>query len=300
VGLPRSASSLLAALALRIVRRLVSRDQWFLEIHSRQHGRRWPGIRLSTIKPPGNAFWADPFLLTHKGQRWIFFEDQPFDSPRAHIAAIELDDTGHPHGPAHDVLREPWHLSYPFVWKEGERLCMIPESSGNRSVNLYEADQPLGPWRKTATLVSDQRLADATVLRFGDLLWLFAAGASARGCIYDELHLFWAETLEGPWHPHALNPVKVDARSSRPAGGMWVDGGVLYRVAQDCATVYGGAVTLLRVDELSPCQFVESLVRQAEDHSPFEPGLPWHTLNCEDQWLVVDVLGRRPGWLTKR
>jgi hypothetical protein len=133
-------------------------------------------------------------------------------------------------------------------------------------------------------------------VRFGGRLWMFAAGAAERACIYDELHLFWSDRIEGPWHPHTLNPVKIDARSSRPAGAMWVEGGVLYRVAQDCSAVYGGAVNLVRVDELNPDRFAETVIERDSKADPFEPGLPWHTLNTDDVGLAIDVLRRRNRW----
>ena len=36
-----------------------------------------------------------------------------------------------------------------------------------------------------------------------------------------ELSIYWADRIRGPWRPHALNPVKLDARSSRPAGALF-------------------------------------------------------------------------------
>src|SRR5213596_456309 len=55
----------------------------------------------------------------------------------------------------------------------------------------------------------------------------------------------------GPWRPHPGNPVKVDVRSSRPAGGPFLFGGNLYRPAQDCSRTYGGGITINRVTHLS-------------------------------------------------
>jgi hypothetical protein len=293
---PLSAVEMLTILARRLISRIFRRDQWVIQLHAAQETGPWPGRLLSTIEPPSTAFWADPFLLTHDGRRWLLFEDQPFDQPRAHIAALELGSSGAPIGSSRTVLREAWHLSYPFIWQEAGRLCMIPESSANRSLVLYEADHPLGPWRRKSTLIDGRRLADATVVRFDGRLWMFAAGASERACIYDELHLFWAEHIEGPWRAHALNPVKIDARSARPAGAMWIEGGVLYRVAQDCSGVYGGAVNLLRVDKLDPDCFAETMVERHSGADPFKPGLPWHTLNTDDHSLVIDVLRRKNRW----
>ena len=63
----------------------------------------------------------------------------------------------------------------------------------------------------------------------------------------DTLHIYWTNQIEGPWHAHELNPVKIHASCSRPAGAMWVQDGCLHRVVQNCASAYGGSTVCKRV-----------------------------------------------------
>ena len=78
-----------------------------------------------------------------------------------------------------------------------------------------------------------------------------AHGAKARSDLLraplTDLHIWWSDDLFGQWRPHAANPVKIDARSARPAGTPFVHAGTLYRPAQDCSHTYGGAVAICRV-----------------------------------------------------
>ena len=102
------------------------------------------------------------------------------------------------------------------------------------------------------------------------------------------LFVWHARNLEGPWEPHALNPVKADIRSSRPAGTPFVHGGMLYRPAQDCSRMYGGGIVINRVVRLTPTEFAEEPAATVEpfSESPFRDGI--HTLSGVGDLTLID------------
>src|SRR5439155_21984126 len=96
-----------------------------------------------------------------------------------------------------------------------------------------------------ATLLDGVAAADPTLFRWEGRYWLAYTDVD-RGP-FDNLCLSYAERLQGPWHPHANNPVKVDHGSARPGGTPFLHEGRLYRPAQDCRLTYGRAVALNRI-----------------------------------------------------
>jgi hypothetical protein len=64
--------------------------------------------------------------------------------------------------------------------------------------------------------------------------------------------------------------------------------GVLYRPAQDCASTYGGAITINRIESLSPERFEEVPVASVEPDpdSAFPDGV--HTLVVGDRRVYID------------
>ena len=72
----------------------------------------------------------------------------------------------------------------------------------------------------------------------------------------DELCLFFAASLAGPWLAHPRNPVVSDVRSARPAGRIFLDGGFLIRPAQDMSTPSFGVV-LNRIEVLTETEYRE-------------------------------------------
>ena len=279
---------LMCRLAASIAYRLLRRDQWGMLLYrgqERSHLQRpW-----ASVMADASAFWADPFLVPHGDGVGVFCEELPFASNKGRISFVPIDGDGRP-GPSVVVLDKPWHLSYPSQLEWKGRRFMIPESSANRTVDLYECIEFPQQWRFIKTLIAGPRLADATVVKWRGRLWMFAAHGELGASNYDELHLFWADELHGPWHAHAQNPVKIDAGSARPAGAMWVQNGRIFRPTQDCRNRYGDGVAFQEVVVLDEHRFEERLVERLTAGGT-KAGASVHTFNEVQGFTVIDVAG---------
>jgi len=286
----RSATQLLLRLFKAIMKKLLWRDQWRLEIFTPNEAAPSQARFAHIIAPPASDFWADPFLVTIKNRLWLVFEALPFSTGKGNISAMELTPDGKPKSPPQVVLDEPWHLSYPFLYTENNQTYMIPDASMSRQLYLYRcSDDPLH-WERLAPLISDQCLADATLIRHQGKLWMFASHGDRGASMDDTLHIYMADQLTGPWKAHSLNPVKIDARSARPAGNMWISpSGDLHRVAQDCSTVYGGATVCTRIVKLSESEFEEEII-EGWGAAYNDADTPWHTFNQLGGLQVIDRL----------
>jgi len=103
----------------------------------------------------------------------------------------------------------------------------------------------------------------------------------------DELCLFFADALMGPWTPHRGNPVLSDVRRARPAGTLFYEEGRLIRPSQDCGKAYGYALVFSEVLTLSETEYEERQIGR------LDPGLVagcvgTHTYNRTEQFEVVD------------
>jgi len=156
---------------------------------------------------------------------------------------------------------------------------------------LFRAVEFPGRWEKVATLLSDFAAVDSTIFLHEGRYWLFCGRADDD--IYLELFAFYSETLEGPWLPHMRNPVKMDVRSSRPAGALFTYAGALYRPAQDCSTTYGSGIVFNRVLSLSPEEFAEEVAAEMrpQQNDRYPAGL--HTVSLAGDLIVIDGLCRR-------
>ncbi|MBL8152254.1 MAG: hypothetical protein JNN15_20205, partial [Blastocatellia bacterium] len=187
---------------------------------------------------------------------YMFFEALNSETERGEIAySTSIDCVNWSYGSV--VLQEPFHLSYPQVFAHNQEIYMLPETRQDGSVRLYRAVEMPNRWECVATLLYGE-FADATILHYQDLWWIFAQ----RGL--DEMRLFWSESLTGKWYEHPQNPLwPGDRRRTRPAGRMLFYQGQLLRFAQDGWPSYGSQVRVFAVDHLSKSEYREHELDQS-------------------------------------
>jgi hypothetical protein len=273
------------------IRQRLATEDWFIAYTERPAALLRARPRFKTVVAPAGRFYADPFVVDAEGTSYIFFEDFSYLTGKGVVSCLELRE-GRAASPR-VVLERPYHLSYPSVFSWSGQWYMTPETEENRTVELYRAVDFPWTWELAGTLLEGIQAVDPTVFHHGGLFWMFATVAATGASWQDELSLFHSEKLEGPWRPHARNPVVSDVRHARPAGYPFFENGILYRPSQDCAVSYGHSITINRVDVLNPEQYRETPVTTI-DPSWLEGSLCTHTLNASERWLVTD--GKRRKW----
>lgn len=259
---PGFAAGLIAGKLRRALdHRLGAAPVWSVAYRTAPHGRTHPPAMLaaaafSRLPDDGRRYYADPFLIEHAGAVHLFVEEFPYATGRGIISHAVLGPDGR-FGTPRAVLERPYHLSYPQVFARDGEIWMLPEASASGAIELYRADPFPGRFVLHARLV-DGAFHDATFFDAGDRLWIAAGGQCPGSSTWDALSLFHAERLDGPWTAHARNPVVVDARCARPAGELYRQDGALWRPSQDCSGGYGSALTLSRIDRLTPDIFDET------------------------------------------
>jgi len=284
-----------ARMALRaggmIAHKALRTHEWFVAWRPARSAS--PPADLSGFRPiPAGPdhFYADPFLLEVDGHHHLFVEDYAFSEGRAAISTLELHPDGSV-GPTTVVLKRPYHLSYPFVFRDGDAFYMLPETKGSQRIELYRATQFPTSWELAAVL-TDFPAADPTILRHGGRYWLFVTRTLRGTNPWDELFLYHADRLEGPWQPHPRNPIVSDARSARPAGRILDRDGVLLRPAQDCSHAYGWRIRWNRIEVLTETDYREVPLDTTEPKGI--PGVErTHTYDNDGTFEVLDGLRSR-------
>jgi hypothetical protein len=232
---------------------------------------------------------ADPMARPNGKGIHVLCERMRLASGLGHIAAVTFD--GLTWGTEKSVIDIGCHASYPYVFSiDGQTYC-VPETHEAGEVALYRAvDFPNG-WVRVAKLLDGIRVVDGTIFQYHGRWWLLCTDMEGPD---HRLVAFYADDVFGPWHPHVQNPVKVDARSARPAGPPFWHEGVFYRPSQDSSATYGGRIVINKILELSPSRFREDPAAYLEP-DPREPfGKALHTLSFAGEWAIID--GKRWRW----
>lgn len=212
-----------------------------------------PVLSAADVTDVPAGFVADPFLLRRGGGWHLFCEVLNRESGRGEIALATSGD-GRRWTYERVVLREPFHLSYPHVFVVGDEVFMVPETLSAGAVRLYRAASFPAGWEYLGDLLRGG-FADPSPVLWEGRWWLFACSAPYR---HDELRLFFADRLEGPWREHPRSPVVTgDRRRARPAGRVVRWEGRLLRFAQDCLPVYGSGVRVFDILALDAEEYWE-------------------------------------------
>lgn len=216
--------------------------------------------QLNIIKNRPNHFYADPFLIKHNKLTYCFAEDYDYTTSKGSIRAFQLEGKGYIDlGLA---LEEPFHLSYPNVFEVDGALYMLPETSANRTIQLYKCqDFPL-IWVQHKTLMKDISAADTNIVYDDGRWWMFTNIDTANiGDHQSELHLFYADHFDSEfWTPHPKNPVVTSSLQARNAGFASSDK-ARYRVFQkQDFNFYGRSVGIAKINLLDTSEYEEEVV----------------------------------------
>jgi hypothetical protein len=242
-------------------------EHWMLALHTGKRTRLTTGCaedlsQFRWVQSPRGHFYADPFLFSHLGKRWVFFEDFDYRTRRGTIAAAETIADGGV-SKAVRVLERPYHLSYPCIFRVGEEVYMIPETRAHGTVEMYRCKSFPDSWELAREFLKVSAV-DTTVWSEGGMHWFFVTLRERRSGGL-QLWLYYSAGIMEDWQPHPSNPISTDIRRSRGGGAIYREGARLMRPSQDCSGNYGRSFTFNEILVLNehayaerPCVTVEA------------------------------------------
>ncbi|MFB5662647.1 hypothetical protein [Alteribacillus sp. HJP-4] len=248
--------------------------------------------KIQWIVHDGNVYYADPFGYQRDGRTQILMEELDYKVVKGYISQVNLylsNVNKKDAAVTSSVIRLPTHMSYPYVVEHENEIYCVPETSEEREVALYRLDAEGEKWLKEKTLLNNFPGVDSSLIQYEGRWWLFCTKAfESAQSQNNDLHIYYSDDLLGEWLPHSCNPVKIDSRSSRPAGTPFIFKEKLYRPAQDCSRTYGGRVVVNQIEKLTPTSFIEtpaSFIHPRPD-SAYPDGL--HTIAKIGDVTIVD------------
>lgn len=296
----RHAATVTRRVARRKLRHAALQHQWFVGLRRRRADRlpHEDPAPWSVVLPPPDRSYTDPFVVEHGGETFLFLEVLVHARGRGELAVARVEPDGRLTG-VEPILPLDHHLSYPYVFRDGGRTYMIPETGEARSVQLFAATDFPRRWERVATLLDGVNAVDATVLAHGGRYWMWVSIAAPGGRLSDETFLFSSDRLDAGWTPHPRNPVVSDARRARPAGRPFVHRGRLIRPSQNCSGRYGASVVFNEVEVLTAGDYRERPCGSLRPGWAARPNLAAHTYTFGGEWEATDGLRTFPRLLTR-
>lgn len=254
---------------------------------------RNPVLRGTDVTDAKVDTLAHPFMLVEGSHYYLFFTAKDHKTDKSGIGFADSSD-GLSWRYRQIVVREPYTLAHPFVFKWRNEYYMIPEAHTEKFIRLYRATHFPDKWEYEKDLLTGDTFISPTLLHYKNMWWMYVARSGN-----ETLRLFYASDFKGPWTEHPMSPViQKNLRTARPAGRPFVFNGKLYRLGQDCYPTYGRQVRAFEVTDMSPTTYAEKMVDtrivQATSQGWNAEGM--HHVDAhqigEHQWIAaVDALG---------
>ncbi len=217
-----------------------------------------PVLTAKDITDVPAHFVADPFMVREDGIWYMFFEVLNGLQNKGVIGLATSSDT-YKWNYQQIVLDEPFHLSYPYVFKFQNDYYMIPETSQASSIRLYKAINFPTKWSYVKTLLDQSDFADPSIFQHNNLWWLLTATSEAR----NTLRLYYSQDLMDGWIEHPKSPVIQGNKTIvRPAGRVISFNGKIVRYTQDCERIYGHQVRAFEITELTTTNYQEKEIKK--------------------------------------
>ena len=221
----------------------------------------------SLFYPP--IMQADPFLFVKNGVLYLFYEYMPIGKGLGVIMVTSTSDLKHWTKP-YQITHEPHcHFSYPFVFEDDGVVYMLPETGGEHNIRLYRAvNEELTDWVLDTVLLErslddleniEFDYADSCIYKKNQTYFLFTSYLKDGEYI---LELYTAKHLKGPYVLHPASPVCSGNKFGRCAGSLIEYDSKLYRPTQDCVDDYGAQIHIMEIDELSPNNYEEHILKE--------------------------------------
>ncbi|MDR3343227.1 MAG: hypothetical protein LBT14_10685 [Treponema sp.] len=279
---------------LRIKRKIIRtffREQWSLLVCDPT------GNILTSIVPPKNCQWADPFPVDYTGKTYIFVEQQ-IGHGNGTLGVIEL----YPnltHSDFIPILEKEYHLSFPnvFCLEQNDKIIwyMIPETHENETIDLYRSVDFPYQWIYEMTLMENVKAVDTTVFFHNLKWWLFTSIGTESISVNKNFSVFYSDTFPSKnWIPHPQNPVCSDLKNSRMAGSVFINkkNDRLNRPAQNCLKDYGKETNINEIVELNPVSYKEKVIKTIAPERDLH-AVCTHTINFSKNYMLRDIKTRK-------
>ena len=210
------------------------------------------------ISNPKNHFLADPFVVNNDNKDYCFVEDFDLKKSKGVISVYEIGDNKITNVGL--ALEENFHLSFPYLFECDSKTYMLPETTENNDIRIYESTHFPLEWKLCRVIKENVSAVDSMIFKHKNRWWLFTnINPIGERDTCSELSLFYSEhPVNGTWIPHAKNPVVFTPSRARN-GGIIIEEDCIYRIGQKqiFGTYGGGGFSINKIIALSPDVYEE-------------------------------------------
>lgn len=226
---------------------------------------------------PLNYWLADPLIYNFRGKDYLFVE--AFDKIENIGKIAVIPDFPNNISDFNIILEESYHLSYPFVFSYDKESYMIPETSGNGTIELYRANNFPHKWNKEIVLKKGNYVDTTLYYKEGDNYWVYSYDMSSRSMCFGHINM---RDLKLEFTKEVSNP----QYTLRSGGTVFCFEDKLCRPVQNNTNFYGQELIIVS------CENNIEQYRINPEDIDVDNGKKYkrlHTYSCGEEYEVIDL-----------
>lgn len=273
------------SISKKIVRKLFFDPAYGVAYRKRTKGNA-KSRPYSVIRPTYKEWYADPFVFHYQGVDCIFAEIYKNQNMRGTIAVSIFQDGKF--GEFREIIKEPFHMSFPNVFMYNGEIYMIPETYQSNQLRLYKCIEFPYNWGFECSLINDVELVDTIILFYNSKIFLLAHDISD----VERKHNRLFELNMGKKSVKEIFTKNGNFSQERPGGNFYCEDNKIYHANQDCVNCYGDFLHFYEILDINETCFDERLVKDIHVQDiQFDSGNHFehiHTYNCNTDFEVID------------
>ena len=226
-----------------------------------------------------HMYYADPFIVEDGEYVYLFAESMNRYRGIGTISVSEFSNGKFRR--FQEIIREPFHMSYPNVFKYNDHYYMIPETSASGQVRLYSANNFPYEWELCSVLLENgNRYTDNAIEIIDGKIYLYLF-YETDGDKFTEVYILDLDNYSLISKP--MNNLIVN---ERPAGNPIRINNETFRPVQDCNGCYGRAIKLYSHNNSNE-QLVGTITEECYNINK-KRITGTHTINRSQNFEVID------------
>lgn len=235
---------------------------------------------------------ADPFPVEYKGELYIFAELRRYANPHGTIGYARM--VNGKLSKWEEIINEPYHLSFPYVFEYNGDYYMCPESGECKELYLYKCENFPEKWVKDRVIIKNKELADTIFIN--DSTGRYGVACNWAGGVKNHYDIIFKLTDDycldsiSEFRPK-IEPFWI----SRPAGKIFDSKklGQQIMVSQICQNGYGEGLAFSSFSVDWPhysCNLIKKVYPREIKINKNNNFIGMHTFNTTDNYVVIDVV----------
>ena len=248
-----------------------------------------PSMPFTPIAQTADIWMADPLLFTVNDKDWLFAELFEKDCHLGRIAVIDPDSKDRK---PTVILREPFHMSFPMIFEWNGQYFMVPETSGDKSVRLYQCTEFPYQWETAAVFPVDALIVDSVVInRTDDAVTFLASETNPENELLVRFVTYTIKKKEDGYHLDYAPSKREFTYIERNGGYPVMRNGSLYLVTQNSSTIDYGVSLSRSSFENNTFTVHETLSPQSVQITGITPAsvIGVHTYSKGCRYEVIDM-----------